>query len=147
MNALPNTRNLTQLCAVLLFILALCLVATEFLGGRKFLIFSVIASSLITFFWFLRCGVQTNSGVLSDYVMRTAITAAVIVSFLMIVGMGVFFVEEAGGMPPIAQTLLTSYTTVVGVVVAFYFGGSVYLEGKKVVSRPTVEENVSKPSA
>jgi len=41
--------------------------------------------------------------------------------------MGIFFVTN-NKMPEIASTLLTNFTSIVGVIVAFYFGASAYTE-------------------
>ena len=132
MSPSPAPRSLTLLGSLILAIVALTLVGTEVLGGRKFLIFGVVATSLVTFFGFLSMGMaERPTSYIPDQLMRSAITASVVVTFLVMVGFGTFFVEQAGGMPPIAQALLTSFSSIVGVVVAFYFGSSAFIDAKK----------------
>jgi hypothetical protein len=125
------------LACVLLVVIAVSLVGTGAFETRKFIIFSVIASGLLTFFGFLWIGVQENAdGALTEQAMRTAIAASAVASYLVLVGHGVFFVEDIGAMPPIAQALLTSFTTIVGIVLAFYFGSTAYLDAKKLQQKP-----------
>jgi hypothetical protein len=58
--------------------------------------------------------------------MRTAMAGAIVVEYLTLVGTLAFFVQ--GQMSPIAQTMLTSFTSVVGIVIAFYFGASAFVQ-------------------
>jgi arginine exporter protein ArgO len=58
-------------------------------------------------------------------------------------------------MPPIAQTMITNFTTVVGIVIAFYFGASafVHLQREKQKNRKAkadenaVDATVASPEA
>ena len=58
--------------------------------------------------------------------MRTAMAGAIVVEYLTLVGTLAFFVQ--GELPPIAQTMITNFTTVVGIVIAFYFGASAFVQ-------------------
>ncbi len=109
------------------------LIGTDFYHNIKFLSFATIAVAFITFFGLLHIGMQAKqSSSLTDQDMRTAITASIIVTYLAITGMAAFF----GGnfaeqmLPPISEMLLTNFTTVVGIVIAFYFGSTAYLDKK-----------------
>jgi hypothetical protein len=48
-----------------------------------------------------------------------------------LIGIVAFFKEGPEKMPIITQTMLSNFTAVVGVVIAFYFGSSAYIQSKK----------------
>jgi len=47
------------------------------------------------------------------------------------VGIVAYFTKDSVKLPQIAETLIGSFTAVVGVVVAFYFGSSAFIEARK----------------
>jgi len=127
----PKRRDLLIMAALILSVFGGCL----YLGYRfqvmHFHIVSVVSTGIITFFGFLgRSVINQSTDQINDREMRVAITAALVSMYVVIVGIGAFLNERAGDMPEISKTLLTSFTTVVGIVVAFYFGSSAYLEGR-----------------
>ena len=61
--------------------------------------------------------------------LRTALAGTVMIVYLVLVVLFSYFqYGSEEGMPLATQTLLTSFTSIVGVVVAFYFGASAYVE-------------------
>jgi protein-S-isoprenylcysteine O-methyltransferase Ste14 len=62
--------------------------------------------------------------------VRAAIAISIVVEYLVLVGIVAFFAHGAEQLPAITQTLVTNFTTVVGVVIAFFFGSSVYLQSQ-----------------
>jgi hypothetical protein len=95
------------------------------------IIFAAPALGIITLFGVLWATTDiTINSTVSDTSMRSAIAASAVVMYMVLVGFGVFTDEKYGGMSTMAQTLLTNFTTVVGIIVAFYFGTSAYLEGQ-----------------
>lgn len=71
----------------------------------------------------------------TESAMRTAITTAVLAQYLALVSMAAFAVRAADPLSPMSQLLLTNFTTIVGIVIAFYFGASAFVEGKRVAAR------------
>jgi hypothetical protein len=57
------------------------------------------------------------------------------VEYLIIVALVAFIKHGYEQIAPITQTMVTSFTTIVGVVVAFYFGASAYVQTKERQSR------------
>ena len=110
------------------------LYAAQTLGrlGYAYHIFSVVGVAVITFFGFLVLfvGEQTPARRITDRDLRVAITASVFLSYLDLVGIASFFREEYP-LPPFATTLLGSFTSIVGIVLAFYFGTSAFLESRR----------------
>jgi multisubunit Na+/H+ antiporter MnhC subunit len=95
------------------------------------LAFCVIAAALITFFWFLPGSTGKGVGSPSEEgVLRRAIAASLVVEYLVLVGTFAFWGGTTESLAPMTQQLVTSFTTIVGVVIAFYFGASAYVEGK-----------------
>jgi hypothetical protein len=93
---------------------------------------TLIFVALITFFGFLMRGEAKGGNSLIDKGgMRTAITATVITVYLVLVGMVAFMVTAPEKMPTITTTMLTNFTTIVGVVIAFYFGASAYIQAQE----------------
>jgi len=86
-----------------------------------------VGTGVITFFGLLiLCQSGEERWKISGESMRTAMAGAIVVEYLTLVGTLAFFVQ--GQMPPIAQTMLTSFTSVVGIVIAFYFGASAFVQ-------------------
>jgi protein-S-isoprenylcysteine O-methyltransferase Ste14 len=70
---------------------------------------------------------------LTEETMRTAIAGTIVVVYLVLVGIVAFFVVGPGprDLPGITQTMITNFTTVVGIVIAFYFGASAYVQAQR----------------
>ena len=80
-----------------------------------------VGTGVITFFGLLiLCHTGEERWKITGESMRTAMAGAIVVEYLALVGTLAFFVQ--GETPPIAQTMITNFTTVVGIVIAFYFG-------------------------
>lgn len=62
--------------------------------------------------------------------LRFAIAGAIVIEYLVLVGIVAFFKEGAEKLPVITQTMLSNFTAVVGIVVASYFGSSAYISKK-----------------
>ena len=95
-------------------------------------IFAIVAAGILTFFGLLLFATSNASDVLlDDRVLRLAITSAITTMYLALVGFGVFMrMPKAENTDPLAQSLIVSFSSVVGVVIAFYFGTGAYLEAK-----------------
>lgn len=79
----------------------------------------------------------------SEASMRSAIAGTIVVVYLVLVGIVAFFVVGPRELPGITQTMVTNFTTVVGIVIAFYFGASAYVQAqreKKESSRANADE-------
>lgn len=96
--------------------------------------FAVAAVSVVTFFGFLHLG-RSVSGAQpdSDRLERRAIAATAVVVYLVLVSNVAFFglTEKPQELNPLTNMLVTNFTAVVGVIVAFYFGSSAYVEVRK----------------
>lgn len=64
----------------------------------------------------------------TESTMRNAIAGAIVIAYLVLVGIVAFFTEGPEKLPAISQTMVTNFTTIVGVVIAFYFGASAYVQ-------------------
>ncbi len=123
-------------------VLNLLLVAIGTIGARvgfpwfgispsmAFLSFAAAAVGILTFFGLLWFFSSPSGGALPDQSLRVSITVAVITVYLIIVGEVAFFTATLE-LAKITDVMLTSFTSIVGVVVAFFFGTSAYVEVKK----------------
>ncbi|MBU1172060.1 MAG: hypothetical protein KKD44_21090, partial [Proteobacteria bacterium] len=94
--------------------------------------FCTVAAGVITFFHFMADPVDPANGSSGkDARLRAAIAGAVVVQYLVLVGIVAYFTKDSVKLPQITETLIGSFTTVVGVVVAFYFGSSAFIEARK----------------
>jgi hypothetical protein len=116
--------------------------------------FIVLAvGSAVTSFFGLLILTQKNDGrwELTEENMRTAIAGTIVVVYLVLVGTVAFFVVGPREPPAITQTMVTNFTTVVGIVIAFYFGASAYVQvqreksgnGKSKASEPIETRSVT----
>ncbi len=63
--------------------------------------------------------------------MRAAIAGTIVIVYLVLVGIVTFFVIGPKELPEITQVMVTSFTTIMGIVVAFYFGASAYVQAQR----------------
>lgn len=100
----------------------------------RMLSFTTAAIGVWTFlgFFYLLYG----PGLVVEMAMRNAITASVVSMFLVTVGIVTFFstIPSAAGTPPpplseLTRTIVSSFQTVVTVVIGFYFTSSAIVEG------------------
>ena len=148
----PNLRQATLLLAIALIgIVSLALLLSFTLDTNACLSAGAIACGLITFFFFVAVGPDKSTSPPSDHTLRMAIAAGVVVQYLVLVGFVAFFEVTAGSpapkFPPIAESLISSFTAIVGVVVAFYFGSSAYIESRSKTSSDRKDSPPSQPAA
>jgi hypothetical protein len=116
-------------------------------------IFAITSIGIMTFFHLLYHSIRSAPDApIQDRDIRIAITGSITMTYLTLVGFGAFMHLPATGIQqaPLAQSLVTSFTTVVGIVIAFYFGTSAYLESKKPGSsaqEPKSQQSTSAPKA
>lgn len=86
-----------------------------------------VGTGAITFFGLMvLCQTSEERWMVTEDSMRTVIAGTIVVEYLVLVGTVAFFVQ--GQMPPITQAMVTSFTTIVGLVIAFYFGASAVVQ-------------------
>ncbi|GGY61059.1 hypothetical protein GCM10011613_00510 [Cellvibrio zantedeschiae] len=129
------------LAAIILLLIAVSLILVTKFKSPTPLAFCTPAAGILTFFAIFSERIQQGRS--ADERLRHAIASAVIVQYLVLVGIVVYFVNTANTLPPIVETMLSSFTTLTSVVVAFYFGASAFVEAKtKTASKndePTAE--------
>ena len=123
--------------AILVLSLILAIVAGGFYihsrntNVRAPLAFCVIAAALITFFWFVSPSrVSPTDAAFDEGALRKAIAASIVVGYLVLVGTFALWGERSGPLPEMTVLLIYSFTSIVVVVIAFYFGASAYVEAK-----------------
>ena len=99
---------------------------TAIFNHMSFLSAATAVVAIVTFFGIL----SESDNVENEKLFRKTITISVVTVYLVTVSTVVFFKGEWKS-PDVTQTLLASFTSVVGVVIAFYFGSSAYIEAKE----------------
>jgi hypothetical protein len=107
--------------------------------SRALLSLMMIAIGLVTFYGVIGIGLSDKSHTLSKNDLRLAIVISVITLYLVLVGTVSFF-SKGGDLPVITETMINHFTTIVGVVIAFYFGTAAYeAVNKKATEKPADE--------
>ena len=89
---------------------------------------TAILLGLVTFFGFMTLGHSLGAGwALNKGGMRTAITAAVVIVYFFVLALAIF-IQSPDKIKPITESMLTSFTTITAVVIAFYFGSTAYVQ-------------------
>jgi hypothetical protein len=94
---------------------------------------SVAIIGIVTFFGFVWLGYITGGPLaLHKEGMRLAIVAAVVVVDLVLVSSVIFFTEGESdeAMSKLAESFMSQFHTIVGIVIASYFGASAYVQVK-----------------
>jgi hypothetical protein len=128
------------------------------------IILTIIATGVATFFGFLIHPIRANPKAgIDDSSMRIAITASLVITYLVFVGYTAFYDasssdnsgddvsynDDSGDgassddVSEMARIAITSFTTIVGTVIAFYFGASAYLQAKSTGLAQAQHENNS----
>lgn len=98
---------------------------------------AVLTSGIFVFFLLL----SRPSSDSNETKLRSAIAGGVVVQYLVLVGTVAFFEQGPKQLPPITQTLITSFTSIVGIVIAFYFGSSAYVEARRKRKKSTPSQS------
>jgi hypothetical protein len=140
--------SLVRLIAIDVFILGASMGAAAWFSSVYPPIFAITAIGILTFFDLLYHAIRNAPGApIQDRDLRIAITGSVTTMYLALVGFGVFLrIPPDEKEAPMAQALVVSFTTIVGIVIASYFGTSAYLDGK-VAGPPTQNPMTEKPEA
>jgi hypothetical protein len=94
------------------------------------MIFAIVTTGLVTVYaQILHLMGLSPDASLRDGDVRTAIALSMTLMYLTLVGYGVFVADKSMGA--LATSLINSFTSLVGVVIAFYFGASAYVEAKR----------------
>lgn len=89
--------------------------------------FSIGAIAIVIFFG-LALLLKSSLSQVSSF--RTPLASSIIITYLLLVI--TFSNYMLHDLPDITELLLKSFTTIVGIVIAFYFGASAYVEGKNI---------------
>ena len=93
---------------------------------------AIVISAIVSFFGLLYLGsLDQEAWKFTDRSMRTAIAGAIVIEYLALVGIVAFFTKGPEELPPISKKIITSFTAIVAVVIAFYFGSTTYIEVKE----------------
>jgi hypothetical protein len=89
--------------------------------------FAIIATGVVTFFGVLKHQLENDGGptTISDGSLRIALTVSLTMTYFVFVGYTTYY---EGTTSEVATSTVTSFTTIVGVVIAFYFGASAYIQ-------------------
>jgi hypothetical protein len=143
-----NSRE-TKVVVLLLGLLGAAILLNKYWAHRAPLAFATAAVGIVTFFFFASRDAHTSSDAVGrESRLRNAIAAAVVIEYLVMVGLVAYFVasEENQQLDPITNTLVASFTSIVGVVIAFYFGSSAYLEVQERQSSNQPKASQPRPS-
>ncbi len=117
---------------LILGIVGAALIVTYYRGTQAPLAFSTVAAAVITFFYLMPRPNNTSGDASSgEGLLRRAIAGSIVVQYLVLVGLAAYLQVGAEKLPPITETLITNFTMIVGVVIAFYFGSSAYVQGQR----------------
>lgn len=89
---------------------------------------TTVVLSLVTFFGLLAASETSGRGWgLNKGGMRGAIAATILVVYFFILSINLFIPFE-DEMPEMMETMVSSFTTILGIMIPFYFGASAYVQ-------------------
>ena len=92
--------------------------------------FAILSTGLITFFGILLQNLDAEKRNVSEQGMRLAIAGLVASTYITLLAYSVFVTQKME-LADFAENLVTNFTAIVGTVIAFYFGSSAYIEGRR----------------
>ncbi|MBN2117530.1 MAG: hypothetical protein JW730_13215 [Anaerolineales bacterium] len=136
-----KAKNFYWMAGLLFLIVVVCYVLVVYLHvSNAALSLMLVSVGLVTFYGTMGMGITNRHRRLSKYDIRLAIVISLITVYIVLVGTVVFF-TKGGDLPPIAQTMITHFTTVVGVMIAFYFGAEAYEAVHRSAEKPAEDED------
>jgi multisubunit Na+/H+ antiporter MnhC subunit len=109
-----------------------------------FFVWSAISSGIITLFGFLWIGYDPEKKPAIDTsTMRTALTSSIVMVYLYIVCLTTFFRGWSDKLDPLPQAMVSNFTIIVGVVIAFYFTSSAYVQTRNKPPATTTDKKIS----
>ncbi len=112
--------------------------------SRALLSLMMIAIGVVTFYGFIGIGLRDRSHTLSKNDIRLAIVITLITMYLVLVGTVSFF-SRGGDLPVITETMINHFTTIIGVLIAFYFSTAAYEAVNKPSKGEADKENGEEP--
>lgn len=125
-------KSLIKLLIILLIVAGLGYVCSVKLKHTSYLSYSMLAISLISFFgflWIYSC--ENDEFKVDEKSLRNTIATSITIVYLSLVTTVVFFKQEQQELPKITETLLSNFTVIVGIIIAFYFGSTAIEKLKK----------------
>ncbi|MEW6418260.1 MAG: hypothetical protein AB1480_09075 [Nitrospirota bacterium] len=114
-----NEKFLLGIAAICVALLGIGIAGTV-IFSRAWLHFGIASIAIVIFFGL---ALIEKASISQPWSLRRPIAATIVVVYLMLVITFAFYMLKEE-LPKISDMLLTSFTTVVGVVIAFYFGSS-----------------------
>ena len=150
-----ENKHALRISALMVFLMLVAIGAALFLasswGTQSPLAFVTAAVAIISFFGFLiLTQIPGRKWVLAESHVRTAITASIVIEYLTMLALVTFLQQGAESLPAITQTLVTNFTTIVGVVIAFYFGASAFIQARSqehAIREPEEDQSAHKPTS
>jgi hypothetical protein len=114
----------------IIVLLILCMIAQITIGNDITYAVTVVGAGLIVL---SICIITTHESgitwITSPEHIRAKIAVSIVVEYMVMVGIVAFFHGWGNDpVPQVTQTLITNFTSIVGVVIAFFFGTSAYIE-------------------
>jgi hypothetical protein len=103
-------------------------------GGSEWRSLGSGSIALVTFFGLLVLGcAKAESASISESSNRTAFAGSIFILYLVVIATSAFYNTVKDKVDPaplqrLTETMLQSFTTIIGIVVAFYFGSSAFVE-------------------
>ncbi len=107
----------------------------ETMGRDSPLSVALAAVAIVSFLSLLRIQkADSQERLISEPSMRLAIAGTIVIEYVTLVALVAFFRESPDEIHPVTQMMVNNFTTIVGIVIAFYFGSSAYVQSKKTES-------------
>lgn len=103
----------------------------ETMGRDSPLAVALAAVAIVSFLSLLRIQkTDPQERLLSESSMRSAIAGTIVIEYTTLVAIVAFFQESPDEINPVTQMMINNFTTIVGIVIAFYFGSSAYVQSR-----------------
>ncbi len=131
-SAKRTTLLLTLLALVLIAIVWFGVYMAETIGRDSPLSVALAAVAIVSFLSLLRIQKSdANAALFTEASMRSAIAGSIVIEYLTLIALVAFFREAPDEIHPVTQMMINNFTTIVGIVIAFYFGSSAYIQSRK----------------
>jgi hypothetical protein len=125
-----STTTLFTLAAVLTITIVVGMFLCWKINHGAIVALTVVLPSVFTFFGMLIVASFERPPPLPESSYRTAIASALVIEYVMLLAVTALAkpTSEAEHPHPVGQAMVANFTMVIGLVLAFYFGASAYVE-------------------
>jgi hypothetical protein len=125
-------KSMMAFALVIIVITSTCVWLDWFVGSPWPLSVALVTTAILSFMsCIFMSEMHGRTWISEPSDIRATIAVSLIIEYAVLVGLVVPFTGGAERLPAITQTVITSFSSILGVIIAFFFGTSAYVQAQE----------------